>query len=144
MKKLIEQLSIHEGVKKFAYKCPSGKITVGIGRNIDSDGGLGLSDDEIIYLLRNDISRIDEELTNAFRFYKELDRVRKDAMINICFNLGLTRLRSFREALGRMEKKEYPEAAVEFLDSLWASQVGQRALDVTYMIQHGEYPNANG
>ena len=144
MKKLIEQLSIHEGVKKFAYKCPSGKITVGIGRNIDSDGGLGLSDDEIIYLLRNDISRIDEELTNAFRFYKELDRVRKDAMINICFNLGLTRLRSFREALGRMEKKEYPEAAVEFLDSLWASQVGQRALDVTYMIQHGEYPDANG
>ena len=144
MKKLIEQLSIHEGVKKFAYKCPAGKITVGIGRNIDSDGGLGLSDDEIIYLLRNDISRIDEELTNAFRFYKELDRVRKDAMINICFNLGLTRLRSFREALGRMEKKEYPEAAVEFLDSLWASQVGQRALDVTYMIQHGEYPNANG
>lgn len=144
MKKLIEQLSIHEGVKKFAYKCPAGKITVGIGRNIDSDGGLGLSDDEIIYLLRNDISRIDQELTNAFRFYKELDRVRKDAMINICFNLGLTRLRSFREALGRMEKKEYPEAAVEFLDSLWASQVGQRALDVTYMIQHGEYPDANG
>jgi lysozyme len=144
LKKLIEQLSIHEGVKKFAYKCPAGKITVGIGRNIDSDGGLGLSDDEIIYLLRNDISRIDQELTNAFRFYKELDRVRKDAMINICFNLGLTRLRSFREALGRMEKKEYPEAAVEFLDSLWASQVGQRALDVTYMIQHGEYPDANG
>ena len=144
MKKLIEQLSIHEGVKKFAYKCPAGKITVGIGRNIDSDGGLGLSDDEIIYLLRNDISRIDQELTNAFRFYEELDRVRKDAMINICLNLGLTRLRSFREALGRMEKKEYPEAAVEFLDSLWASQVGQRALDVTYMIQHGEYPDANG
>ena len=144
MKKLIEQLSIHEGVKKFAYKCPAGKITVGIGRNIDSDGGLGLSDDEIIYLLRNDISRIDEELTNAFRFYKELDRLRKVATLNICFNLGLTRLRSFREALGRMEKKEYPEAAVEFLDSLWASQVGQRALDVTYMIQHGEYPNANG
>lgn len=144
MKKLIEQLSIHEGVKKFAYKCPAGKITVGIGRNIDSDGGLGLSDDEIIYLLRNDISRIDQELTNAFRFYKELDRVRKDAMINICFNLGLTRLRSFREALGRMEKKEYPEAAVEFLDSLWASQVGQRALDITYMIQHGEYPDADG
>ena len=141
MNRLADQLAKHEGVKRFAYKCPAGKITVGIGRNIDSDGGLGLSDDEIIYLLRNDISRIDQELTNAFRFYKELDRVRKDAMINICFNLGLTRLRSFREALGRMEKKEYPEAAVEFLDSLWASQVGQRALDVTYMIQHGEYPD---
>ena len=144
MNRLADQLAKHEGVKRFAYKCPAGKWTIGIGRNIDEDGGLGLSDAEIYTLLTNDIRRTEEELSNSFRFFDDLDRVRKDAMINICFNLGLTRLRSFREALGRMEKKEYPEAAVEFLDSLWASQVGQRALDVTYMIQHGEYPDANG
>jgi hypothetical protein len=33
---------------------------------------------------------------------------------------------------------------MEFLDSLWASQVGQRALDIAHMIQYGEYPDANG
>ena len=139
--RLADQLAKHEGVKRFAYKCPAGKWTIGIGRNIDEDGGLGLSDSEIYTLLTNDIRRTEEELSNAFRFFNDLDRVRKDAMINICFNIGLPRLRSFREALREMEAKNYPEAAVEFLDSLWASQVGQRALDVTYMIQHGEYPD---
>ena len=85
MNKLADQIAKHEGVKKFAYKCPAGKWTIGIGRNIDEDGGIGLSDAEIYTLLTNDIQRTDEELTNAFRFYDDLDRVRKDAMINICF-----------------------------------------------------------
>ena len=141
MNRLADQLAKHEGVKRFAYKCPAGKWSIGVGRNIDEDGGLGLSDGEIYTLLNNDIQRTDEELTNAFRFYEDLDRVRKDAMINICFNLGLTRLRGFRLALKLMETKDYSEASVEFLDSLWASQVGQRALDIAHMIQYGEYPD---
>lgn len=141
MNKLADQIAKHEGVKKFAYKCPAGKWTIGIGRNIDEDGGIGLSDAEIYTLLTNDIQRTDEELTNAFRFYDDLDRVRKDAMINICFNIGLPRLRGFRLALKLMETKDYSEASVEFLNSLWASQVGQRALDIAHMIQHGEYPD---
>jgi lysozyme len=141
MNRLADQLAKHEGVKRFAYKCPAGKWTIGVGRNIDEDGGLGLSDGEIYTLLNNDIQRTDEELSNAFRFYEDLDRVRKDAMINICFNLGLTRLRGFRLALKLMETKDYSEASVEFLDSLWASQVGQRALDIAHMIQYGEYPD---
>ena len=95
MNRLADQLAKHEGVKRFAYKCPAGKWTIGVGRNIDEDGGLGLSDGEIYTLLNNDIQRTDEELTNAFRFYEDLDRVRKDAMINICFNIGLPRLRGF-------------------------------------------------
>ena len=141
MNRLADQLAKHEGVKRFAYKCPAGKWTIGVGRNIDEDGGLGLSDGEIYTLLNNDIQRTDEELTNAFRFYEDLDRGRKDAMINICFNIGLPRLRGFRLALKLMETQDYPEASVEFLDSLWASQVGQRALDIAHMIQHGEYPD---
>lgn len=143
-KRIAEQLSNHEGIRKFAYRCPSGKLTIGIGRNIDSDGGLGLSEDEILYLLTNDLKRIEEELGNAFRFYKDLDPVRQDAMINMAFNLGITRLRGFRMALKLMETKEYDEASMEFLDSLWASQVGQRALDIAHMIKYGEYPDADG
>ena len=141
MNKIAEQLAKHEGIKRFAYKCPAGKWTIGVGRNIDEDGGIGLSEDEIFYLLSNDIRRVDEELSNAFRFYDDLDEVRKDAMINMAFNLGLSRLRGFRMALKLMEVSEYPEAAIEFLDSLWASQVGNRALDIAHMIQYGEYPD---
>ena len=60
-------------------------------------------------------------------------------MINLCFNLGLPRLKKFVKALAAMEAGNYEEAAIEFLDSRWAKQVGSRALEVTHMIRSGEY-----
>ena len=54
---IIEMLRKHEGVEKYAYKCTADKVTIGVGRNIDKSGGMGLSDDEIDYLLSNDIKR---------------------------------------------------------------------------------------
>ena len=57
MSKLTEMLRRHEGVVKYGYNDPMGYLTIGVGRNIDSRGGLGLSDDEIEFLLRNDINR---------------------------------------------------------------------------------------
>ena len=50
MSDLIEQLRRHEGVRSTVYKCTAGFETIGVGRNI-SESGLGLSDDEIDYLL---------------------------------------------------------------------------------------------
>ena len=139
MSKLVEQLRRHEGVKSHAYLCSENKITVGVGRNLDSDGGIGLSDDEIDYLLINDIKRCRHELEYSFDWFKELDEVRQDAMINLCFNIGITSLRKFYKAIAAMNVHDYETAAMEFLDSRWANQVGTRALDVTDMIRTGDY-----
>ena len=54
--RLIKMLKRHEGVKSHAYKCSAGKVTVGVGRNIDENGGIGLTDSEIDMLLANDRS----------------------------------------------------------------------------------------
>jgi len=117
MNALIDMLKRHEGVREFAYRCSADKITIGCGRNIDEDGGLGLNEDEIEYLLRNDIIRCERELTSAFPWFKRLDDVRKDAMIDICFNLGITRLRGFQKALAHMAEGDFILAANEFKDS---------------------------
>ena len=45
--KLFEMLRRHEGVKQFAYRCTANKITIGVGRCVDEDGGIGLCDAEI-------------------------------------------------------------------------------------------------
>ena len=74
--RLIEQLRIHEGVETHAYECTAGKITVGVGRNIDPDGGLGLSEGEINFLLKNDIYRSRKELSESFNWFDDLDEVR--------------------------------------------------------------------
>lgn len=136
---IIEMLRKHEGVESHAYKCTAGKITIGVGRNIDPDGGIGLSDDEINYLLNNDIKRVTKELRAAFGWFDGLDTVRKDAMVNLGFNLGTPRLKLFKNALAAMESGDYETAATEFLDSRWARQVGGRAVEVADMIRTGVY-----
>jgi len=145
MKKLLEMLKRHEGEvvtngRHVAYKCPAGYWTVGVGRNVDPNGGIGLSQEEVDMLLENDITRVIKELASEYPWFNDLDDVRKDAMIDISFNLGATRLRGFRRALAAMEAASYKEASTEFLDSKWAKQqVGGRALELADMIASGEY-----
>lgn len=138
MSQLIDMIKRHEGVKSHVYKCTQGFETIGVGRNI-SESGLGLSPDEIDYLLTNDIQRVKEELEDTYYWFSGLNEARRDAMIDICFNLGLTRLRGFVKALEAMSREQFDLAADEFMDSKWAEQVGMRALRVTEMIRDGEY-----
>ena len=139
MTALVEMLKRQEGVRSHAYQCSAGYTTVGVGRNIDSNGGIGLSDDEVEYLLRNDIARCQMELDTAFPWFKKLDRVRQDAMVSIVFNLGLTKLIKFQNALGHMADGDYILAAAEFRDSKWRRQVGMRCEELCAMIETGFY-----
>ena len=144
MSKLIEMLRRHEGVESHAYMCSQNFLTIGVGRNIDpgDDGatqGLGLSADEIDYLLQNDIIRVAQELHDEYPWFPGLDEVRRDAMVDISFNLGQTRLRGFKNALAAMGDGDWEEASKQFLDSRWATQVGNRATELAEMIRTGEY-----
>lgn len=139
MKELVNQLKLHEGSRTHAYECPMGYLTIGVGRNIDALGGIGLSDDEIDYLLRNDIERCYREL-DRFSWFMDLDQVRQEALVNMCFNLGFTRLMKFTKMMAAMAEGKYQLASIEALDSKWAKQVGNRAKDIAYMLEFGEYP----
>ena len=141
--RLIKMLKRHEGVKSHAYKCSAGKVTVGVGRNIDENGGIGLTDSEIDMLLANDIKRVEQELTDRFSWYRNLDSVRREAMIDIAFNLGITKLLDFKKALAAMESGVYFWASTEFNASRWAEQVGDRAEELCDMIETGEYRAAS-
>jgi lysozyme len=136
--KLLEMLKRHEGVESHVYRCSAGYETIGVGRNI-SKSGLGLSDDEVDYLLENDIVRVIKELSSEYPWFKNLDDVRKDAIIDIGFNLGATRLRGFRRALAAMDAADYKTASLEFLDSKWSRDVKGRSTELAYMIETGEY-----
>lgn len=140
---LIEMLKRHEGEVKVngrhvAYMCPTGHWTIGIGRNIDPNGGIGLSDEEVDILLENDIIRVVKELSAEYPWFNSLDDVRKNALIDISFSLGATRLRLFKKALAAMEVADYSLAANEFMDSRWAKQVRSRAIELTEMIRNGK------
>ncbi len=136
--KLLDMLKRHEGVRSHVYLCSAGYETIGVGRNI-SKSGMGLSDDEVDYLLENDIARVIKELSSEYPWFNSLDDVRKDAMIDISFNLGATRFRGFKRALAAMEVADHTTAAKEFLDSKWSRDVKGRATELCYMIETGNY-----
>ena len=144
MEDLIEMLKRHEGEvvtngRHVLYKCSAGYWTLGIGRNVDVNGGLGLSDEEVDFLLENDIARVIKELSLEYSWFNDLDDVRRDAMIDISFNLGATKLRKFVLALDAMEKADYKSASEEFLDSDWSRTVKGRSIELARMIATGEY-----
>lgn len=136
MTKLIEQLKRHEGIKLTPYKCTSDKLTIGVGRNLED---VGISEEEAEMLLQNDIQRAAAQLKERFPWTLELDEVRFAALINFTFNVGIGTVSKFVNAMALLKAKNYDTAADEFLQSRWAEQVGQRAVEVTEQIRTGEW-----
>jgi lysozyme len=61
---MIRQLTTHEGLRLKPYLCPAGKLTIGIGRNLE---GKGITKQEAIMLLENDIQECLDDLTDIPR-----------------------------------------------------------------------------
>ena len=136
---LISRIVEHEGMKKFAYKDTMGYITVGIGRCVQDGIGKGLSVDECFFLLKNDIADFRSQLIK-YDWFKCQDDIRQGALIELCFNMGLTHLLQFKNMLDSLGRKSYPEASKELLNSKWAEQVGaSRSSDLAYRISFGRY-----
>jgi lysozyme len=125
------QLAGHEDVRAKPYVDTAGKVTIGIGRNLTD---VGLTEDEIELLFRNDTDRVWAELQGAFLWFPTLDEVRQRVLFDMCFNLGLPRLRGFRRMLAAVAEGDYHGAAAEMLASEWAHQVGRRAVALASMM----------
>jgi len=119
-------LKIEEGFSEHCYTCTEGKHTIGYGRNIDKDGGLGISEDEAEYLLHNDIKRTIKECENWYWFDRQPDRVKR-VITELCFQLGYPALSGFNRMLSALSADDYSTAAEELLDSKFATQVPNRA-----------------
>lgn len=106
-----------EGVRKHAYQDSLGFWTIGVGRLIDArKKGSGLSDEEIDFLLHNDISEAERYL-RKFQWYREMtgDQVRSTVVVSMVFQLGsLEAWPGFRAC---MERRDYEGAAREMLNS---------------------------
>lgn len=120
---LIAQLERDEGIRNKPYLDTVGKITIGVGRNLDDKG---LSQEEISFLLQNDIIDALKE-AKKFAWFEGLDLERQRVIVNMIFNLGPFRFKRFRKMLEALAKRDYKSARDEMLDSRWAVQVGSRA-----------------
>lgn len=128
------QLRRDEGLKLHPYRDQVGKVTIGIGRNLDD---VGISEQEADFLLANDVKSATVALEANFPWTMGLDDARKGALINMAFNMGIKGLSEFRDFLAKMQAGNYSAAAGAMLDSLWARQVGPRATRLSIQIESG-------
>lgn len=125
----------HEGLRLKPYRDIRSKLTIGVGRNLDD---VGITRAEALLLLDNDIARVRHEVGHAFAWFSGLDPVRKDVVLDMVFNLGLSRFRRFRKTIAAIEARDWEQAAREMLASLWARQVGRRARELAEMMRRGK------
>lgn len=131
--KIKEWIKSHEGYSSFPYLCTSNRVTIGWGHNLDD---LGITPFEAEFILDNDIERCIKELSQ-FSWYASQPENVQAALINMCFNMGISRLLGFKRMITALNNQDYTKAAMEALDSKWATQVGQRAKDVALMMRQG-------
>ena len=133
-KSLIADLLRDEGLRLKPYKCTSGKLTIGVGRNIED---IGISEQEALVLLNNDIDRVFSELQASCDWFVKLSDNRKRALANMEFNLGISRFLEFEKMLSAIENSQFDRAADEAVRSRWAKQVGSRAHRIATLIREG-------
>ena len=131
IKKIADQLILHEGLRLKPYHCPAGKLTIGIGRNLEDKG---ITEKEALMLLENDIQECIEDLKTIFQAFDLLPEPARHVLVDMRFNLGPSRFRHFKKMITAVKNQNFTQAAAEMKDSRWYTQVGHRAQTLVNMM----------
>lgn len=134
---------LNEGNKPKVYKDTKGNRTIGIGFNLEEpanreflkEKGIDINELFAGRELTDKETKIlyNRSLTQAFRdaqsydpnFAKRPEAV-KMTLVDMAFNLGLTKLNKFVDMKAGLMNNDYNVAADEMVDSLWYNQVKDR------------------
>lgn len=147
LERLRSTLLDHEGLRLKAYDDRTGRAlqpgtelrgnpTIGVGRNLT---GLGITKHEAHYLLDQDIERVSRELFNQLPWFESMDSVRQEVLANMCFNMGISTLLTFRGMLAAISHHRWEHGANALLDSRYAQQVGRRAMILAGALRRGHF-----
>lgn len=125
----------HEGLRLMPYRCTSGKLTIGCGRNLEDSG---ISKAEAMMMLENDIERATYYARSSFEWFSGLNEVRQAVIISLIFNLGINGFSKFTKTINLIRSGDFYEAGIELLKSRWSEQVGERARELALMLQTGK------
>ncbi len=137
---LIAQIQRQEELRLTAYQDTLGNWTVGWGHTPASPGQT-ITEAEALSLLMQDLNEAQTSLIAALPWAQSLDVCRYCVLWNMTFNMGIGRLLEFRMMLAAVREKNWPEAAKQMLNSLWASQVKTRAVELAEQMEAGSWFN---
>jgi lysozyme len=122
---LKDQLRRDEDERQYAYDDASGKtlargmtlqgnLTIGIGHNLST---LGISQKVRDFMYAEDEENAIVALEANFPWTMDLDPVRKGAMLNLIFNMGVRGLSGFPKFLAAVKVGDWPTAIAELRNS---------------------------
>jgi len=140
--KLREQLKIDEGVKYEIYHDHLGYKTYGIGHLVvpqdieyGSPVGTPVSEERVNEVFNKDVETYISEAKKVFPDLETKPEEVQQVIVNMCFNMGRPRLEGFKKFIKAINEELWTTASVEMLDSIWAKQVGDRAIRLSDRIK---------
>lgn len=127
-------LELEEGLRLKPYVDTVGKITIGMGRNLSDKG---ITRDEALFLLKNDIAEASEEIKAHLPWFFSLTESQQAALTDLAFNMGIGGLMAFKAMLSNLKSGNIPGAIAELKNSKWWNQVGnQRKEDLVNLMNN--------
>lgn len=151
---LLNQAKRHEGLRLNLYRCPAGKWTIGWGHNVEDDPRYSLDDfkDGITKqraeeLLIEDLENARDDLFRRLPDFIDLKPARRDALINLVFNMGIgafagtKKKRGFANTIRAIRHGDFEEAKRELFDSKWRRKdvAKRRSDEVGEQLRTGVY-----
>lgn len=144
-------LKLHEGFVEKVYKCTAGKDTIGYGYNLEAnplqlDKSIlnslylsGISKEYAEELLLLTLEIFETKLQANLSWYDHLDSNRQWVLLNMAYNLGVDGLLTFKNTLAAIKVGDYEIASKMMLQSKWASQVKERANELSQVMITGNF-----
>jgi len=132
---LLERIKHHEGFRSKVYKCTEGYDTIGYGFAIKD---LELDEDISEMILMQKLDNLMTRIGKTFVWWRSADSTVKDVVVEMCYQLGVSGFSKFKKTIDHLENKRYGKASAEMLDSRWAKQTPNRALELSNLIKELE------
>ena len=128
-KRTIEWLLKEEGFRSKPYKCTEGVLTFGHGLTY-------ITEEESLNIVKKRVEEIISKLP-AVLGDTALDDFRKAILVDMCFQLGIKGVCSFKGMLAALAKGDYETAAQEMLNSKWHVQTPVRCEKLAERMRKG-------
>tara|TARA_R100000951_G_C2645438_1_gene182432 strand:+ start:1884 stop:2288 length:405 start_codon:yes stop_codon:yes gene_type:complete len=128
---LKDSIKKHEGYVGIVYKDSLGIDTIGYGFAIKD---LELDEDICDIILERKLDNLKSMVELKFDWYKYMPQEIKNIVMEMCYQLGVTGFSKFKKTIAYLQNKEWSNASVEMLDSLWAKQTPNRAKEMSKIV----------
>ena len=122
------EIKRHEGEVLEIYMDSLGYKTLGVGHLCQPE------DPEYSWEVGTAVSQEVVDMYYDSDFNKHLLEAIQRVIVNMCFNLGGTRLSKFKNMLAACKKHDWDEMARQMEDSRWFGQVGRRSKELQDLV----------